>query len=338
MQVTPGPFRPGGPQHLARRQQRAGGATGGPHRRRVHPVGARGVGVLPRRGQKLGRPDPGPEPDRREPHRGAGRGPRTGLGSRWRPYFLHETNAYGAWQAQDDIASPYHTVERHRCSCAPPASTRADPGPVHRGAEEAAPFPVRVLPSAVRRHADRPRVVEPAVVRARGHARVSVASPPPWPRRSTHSMPSRCRPRGRCSRSCAARRRWRPWPTGCSTSAVTRSAGPSSRDTTAFSNARGFKAQGVVVPPEDRILGEMDPPQHTAVRRVMVTALTPKVVHAADALHRGDRAATACAGSRSRDRRSRACVHRAAAQPRDRFTSSAFPPKTPTRSRRGPRS
>src|SRR5438270_10817208 len=55
------------------------------------------------------------------------------------------------------------------------------------------------------------------------------------------------------------------------------------RDTTAFSNARGFKAPGVVVPPQDRILGEMDPPQHTAVRRVMVTALTPKVVHAAEA-------------------------------------------------------
>src|SRR3954471_24436885 len=55
------------------------------------------------------------------------------------------------------------------------------------------------------------------------------------------------------------------------------------RDNTAFSNARGFKAPGVVVPPEDRILGEMDPPQHSAVRRVMVTALTPKVVHAAEA-------------------------------------------------------
>ena len=52
------------------------------------------------------------------------------------------------------------------------------------------------------------------------------------------------------------------------------------RDTTSFSNARGFKAPGVVVPPEDRILGEMDPPQHTPVRRVMVTALTPKVVRA----------------------------------------------------------
>src|SRR5262245_39701538 len=54
------------------------------------------------------------------------------------------------------------------------------------------------------------------------------------------------------------------------------------RDTTSFSNARGFKAPGVVVEPLDRTLGEMDPPQHTAVRRVMVTALTPKVVHAAE--------------------------------------------------------
>src|SRR5205807_2550354 len=54
------------------------------------------------------------------------------------------------------------------------------------------------------------------------------------------------------------------------------------RDVTSFSSASGFKAPGVVVPPEDRILGEMDPPQHTLVRRVMVTALTPKVVHAAE--------------------------------------------------------
>ena len=54
------------------------------------------------------------------------------------------------------------------------------------------------------------------------------------------------------------------------------------RDTVNFSNASGFKAPGVSVRPEERILGEMDPPQHTQVRRVMVTALTPKVVHAAE--------------------------------------------------------
>jgi cytochrome P450 len=54
------------------------------------------------------------------------------------------------------------------------------------------------------------------------------------------------------------------------------------RETGALSNATGMKAPGVDVPFEDRVLGELDPPQHTAVRRVMVTALTPKVVHAAE--------------------------------------------------------
>ncbi|MEX0666403.1 MAG: cytochrome P450 [Acidimicrobiia bacterium] len=54
------------------------------------------------------------------------------------------------------------------------------------------------------------------------------------------------------------------------------------RDTTSFSNASGLKEPGVVVPLEDRVLGELDPPLHTPVRRVMVTALTPRVVHAAE--------------------------------------------------------
>ena len=27
------------------------------------------------------------------------------------PFFLHETNAYGAWIAQNDVAGPYHTVD-----------------------------------------------------------------------------------------------------------------------------------------------------------------------------------------------------------------------------------
>ena len=54
------------------------------------------------------------------------------------------------------------------------------------------------------------------------------------------------------------------------------------RDTDGFSSAQGFKAPGVVVPMEDRTLGELDPPNHTLVRRVMVTALTPKVVRVAE--------------------------------------------------------
>ncbi len=44
------------------------------------------------------------------------------------------------------------------------------------------------------------------------------------------------------------------------------------RDTESFSNASGMKAPGVEVPLPDRILGELDPPHHTTIRRVMVTA------------------------------------------------------------------
>jgi cytochrome P450 len=54
------------------------------------------------------------------------------------------------------------------------------------------------------------------------------------------------------------------------------------RNTETFSNASGMKAPGVEVPAEDRLLGELDPPRHTVVRRVMVTAMTPKAVHAAE--------------------------------------------------------
>jgi cytochrome P450 len=54
------------------------------------------------------------------------------------------------------------------------------------------------------------------------------------------------------------------------------------RDTHSFSNATGMKAPGVEVPFEDRLLGELDPPRHTLVRRVMVTALAPKLVHATE--------------------------------------------------------
>jgi cytochrome P450 len=54
------------------------------------------------------------------------------------------------------------------------------------------------------------------------------------------------------------------------------------RNTATFSNASGMKAPGVEIPAEDRLLGELDPPRHTRVRRIVVTALAPKVVHAAE--------------------------------------------------------
>ena len=87
------------------------------------------------------------------------------------------------------------------------------------------------------------------------------------------------------------------------------------RDTETFSNASGMKAPGVDIPFEDRLLGELDPPRHTAVRRVMVTAMTPKVVHAAEPFI----AATAAAllDALPPDRlRSRRVVHGRPAEPR----------------------
>ena len=54
------------------------------------------------------------------------------------------------------------------------------------------------------------------------------------------------------------------------------------RDSARFTNAQGFKAPGVVIPPEERLLGELDPPHHSLVRRVMVTALTPAIVRGAE--------------------------------------------------------
>jgi cytochrome P450 len=54
------------------------------------------------------------------------------------------------------------------------------------------------------------------------------------------------------------------------------------RDPQSFSNATGMKAPGIDIPAEDRLLGELDPPRHTLVRRVMVTALSPKLVHATE--------------------------------------------------------
>jgi len=59
--------------------------------------------------QRLGRPDPGPCPIGPNQVVALAEDPELGW-DQMAPYFLHETNAYGAWQAQDDIASPFHSV------------------------------------------------------------------------------------------------------------------------------------------------------------------------------------------------------------------------------------
>ncbi len=58
-----------------------------------------------------------------------------------------------------------------------------------------------------------------------------------------------------------------------------------------FSYNLGFRAPGVVVPPEDRLLGEMDAPQHTFVRRAVVSSFNTVAVRREEPfIHRSARA------------------------------------------------
>jgi cytochrome P450 len=50
------------------------------------------------------------------------------------------------------------------------------------------------------------------------------------------------------------------------------------RDAEHFSSAEGFRAPGVSVPPEDRMLGEQDAPQHPGVRRIVMSAFNPAAI------------------------------------------------------------
>ena len=110
VQVTPAPYRPGGPAILL-------GGSSEPAARRAARIADGFIPSVPEvwdfyrdEVQKLGRPDPGPSPIGDEPGRGAGRGSREGW-EQMAPFFLHETNAYGAWQAQDGVAAPFRTVD-----------------------------------------------------------------------------------------------------------------------------------------------------------------------------------------------------------------------------------
>ena len=107
--VTPGPFRPGGPAITL------GGSSEAAARRAAHIAD----GFIPSvpevwafyrdEVRALGRPDPGPSPIGENRVVALAEDPEGGW-EQMAPFFLHETNAYGAWQAQDDIASPFHTV------------------------------------------------------------------------------------------------------------------------------------------------------------------------------------------------------------------------------------
>src|SRR3954471_18811790 len=54
------------------------------------------------------------------------------------------------------------------------------------------------------------------------------------------------------------------------------------RDAQRFSSAEGFRGPGVVVVEEESFLGEIDPPLHTRVRRLLIRAFTPQTATAVE--------------------------------------------------------
>lgn len=109
VQIYPAPYRPGGPSVSL------GGSTEAAARRAARIAD----GFMPTVPEvwefyrdetvKLGRPDPGPYP--MGPNRTIALAEDPDVG--WKqmaPFFLHETNAYGAWLAQHDLAAPYRIV------------------------------------------------------------------------------------------------------------------------------------------------------------------------------------------------------------------------------------
>lgn len=109
VELTPAPFRPGGPSI----------SLGGSSRPAAERAARIADGFVPSKPEvwtfyrdevrRLGRPDPGPGPVGGDQVVALAEDPDAGW-EQMSPFFLHETNAYGAWQAQDDIASPYRTV------------------------------------------------------------------------------------------------------------------------------------------------------------------------------------------------------------------------------------
>jgi alkanesulfonate monooxygenase SsuD/methylene tetrahydromethanopterin reductase-like flavin-dependent oxidoreductase (luciferase family) len=109
VRITPAPFRPGGPAVIL-------GGSSEPAARRAARIGDGFIPSVPEvwdfyrdEVQKLGRPDPGPSPVAENLVVAFAEDAEKGW-DQMAPFFLHETNAYGTWQAQDDVASPYHTV------------------------------------------------------------------------------------------------------------------------------------------------------------------------------------------------------------------------------------
>jgi alkanesulfonate monooxygenase SsuD/methylene tetrahydromethanopterin reductase-like flavin-dependent oxidoreductase (luciferase family) len=111
VQITPAPFRAGGPAIML-------GGSSEPAARRAARIAD---GFIPSKPevwefyrdemQKLGRADPGPSPIGANEVLALAVDPDEG----WElmaPFFLHETNSYGAWNSEAGIASPYAVFSR----------------------------------------------------------------------------------------------------------------------------------------------------------------------------------------------------------------------------------
>lgn len=107
--VTPGPYQPGGPKIIL-------GGSSEVAARRAARIGDGFIPSVPEvwvfyrdEVQKLGGVDPGPYALGGNQVTALAVDPAKGW-EEMAPFFLHETNAYGEWNAQSDVDSPYHSV------------------------------------------------------------------------------------------------------------------------------------------------------------------------------------------------------------------------------------
>ena len=176
VQITPAPFRAGGPAILL-------GGSSEPAARRAARVADGFIPSVPEvwefyrdEVQKLGRPDPGPSPIGPNRVVALAEDPDEGWDA-MAPFFLHETNAYGVWNAEAGHL-PYGVftgTDELRQS----GQYRVLTPEQFVVEQQASRVPVRDVPSAVRRDADRAGLVEPAPLRTRGPPGVSHLRPPP---------------------------------------------------------------------------------------------------------------------------------------------------------------
>ena len=153
------------------RRERAGGPAGGTHRRRLRAEPSRRLDLVPRRDASTRQARPGPLPRLRHgKHRVGGR-PKAGMGGDG-TVLPPRDERLRAWQAQDNISSPYHTVdstqellESGRYRVITPDQLVSE--------LQTSPVTVRQPPPALWRDAARPGLEEPAPLRARSPPRLS---------------------------------------------------------------------------------------------------------------------------------------------------------------------